>query len=102
MTAEAPSLSELELPAVTIPSGRTTGRSPARTSRVVSARGPSSVSTEDDVLPRFTCTATISSAKRPAPMAASARWWERSAKASASSRVILSSAASSSAVSGME
>ena len=97
--AEAPSLSEEELPAVTTPPPATTGRSPARTSSVVSRRGPSSVSTSP---PRGVGTATISGARRPASIAAMARSWLRSAKASASSRVMPSRRATSSAVSGIE
>ena len=44
-TAAAPSLSGLELPAVTVPSAANTGRSAASRSRLVSARGPSSTTT---------------------------------------------------------
>ena len=69
---------------------------------VVPARGPSSVSTTVSPLRVLTVTGTISSAKRPAAMAARARSWERTAKASASSRVMPSTRATSSAVSGME
>ena len=41
-TAAAPSLSGQQLPAVTVPSGRKTGLSPATPSSVTPARGPSS------------------------------------------------------------
>ena len=44
-TAAAPSLSGQQLPAVTVPSERNTGLSPAMPSSVVPARGPSSVLT---------------------------------------------------------
>ncbi|MCY1229665.1 hypothetical protein D9M72_420380 [compost metagenome] len=102
MMAEAPSFSVEELPAVTIEPPLTTGRSPASTSMVVPARGPSSVSTTVSPLRVFTVTGTISSLNRPAAMAASERSWERTAKASASSREMPSTRPTSSAVSGME
>ena len=102
MMAEAPSFSVLELPAVTMPPDRTTGRSLASTSAVVPSRGPSSVSTTVSPLRPRTVTGTISSLKCPAAMAASAFSWDRTANASASSREMPSTAASSSAVSGME
>ena len=102
-TAEAPSVSEEEFPAVTTPPGRTTGLSPASTSAVVPGRGPSSASTVCTApLRPFTSTGTISSRKAPDSIAARARSWDRTAKASASSRAMPSTAASSSAVSGME
>ena len=101
--AEAPSLREEELPAVTTPSFLMIGRRPASTSGVEPGRGPSSVSTTVSApLRPVTTTGTISSVKRPASMAASARSCERAAKASASSRVMPSTSPTSSAVSGME
>jgi hypothetical protein len=102
MMADAPSLREDELPAVTTEPPGTTGRRPDRTSMEVPARGPSSVSTTVSALRVLTVTGTISSLKRPAPMAASAFSWERTAKASASSREMPSTRPTSSAVSGME
>ena len=78
----------LALPAVTVPFGIST-RSLARLSGVTSARKPSSrANVTGSPLRCGTCTGTISSAKRPASQAAAARWWLRSAKASASSRVM--------------
>ncbi len=97
-SAEAPSESGEEAPAVTMPSARKTVRSVASFSSVVEGRGPSSAVTS----PSLTGTGTISRSKCPARWAATARWCERSAKASDCSRVIPSSAATSSAVSPME
>ena len=87
--AEAPSFRVEALPAVTTEPPFTTGRSPARTSAVVPGRGPSSVSTTVWA-PFFpvTVTGTVSSAKRPAAIAASARSCERTANASQSSREV--------------
>ena len=92
-TAAAPSLSELELPAVITPPGPWIGRSAASFSAVVSGRGPSSASTSP--------TATISLSKRPLCAASRARWWERSANASSSSRFRPHCSATRSAVCGM-
>jgi hypothetical protein len=71
------------LPAVVVPSGSKTGVSFARDSREVSRRIDSSAATSP--------TGTISSPKRPSSCAAAARWCERSAHASCSSRVMPSS-----------
>src|SRR5690606_15962784 len=91
--AAAPSLMPGALPAVMQPLGSNTGRSLASFSRLVSRRGASSVSTVS-VPPRTgTSTGTISSAMRPPSMAASARWWLRSAHWSCSSRLTLNSRA---------
>ena len=102
MTAQAPSLMPDALPAVTVPSGRTTPLSFASASSVVS-RGCSSRDTMFGS-PFFdgTVTATISSARRPAAIAASAFCWLRSANASWSARATWNSAAMFSAVSGIE
>ena len=73
-TAAAPSLMPEELPAVTVPSVRNTGRSWASFSGVVSGRGCSSRSMT--VGSPFGCgitTGTISSLKRPSAMAREAR-----------------------------
>ena len=103
ITAEAPSLSEDELPAVTTEPPFTTGRSLASTSVVEPSRGPSSVSTTVTApLRPLTSTGTISSVKCPAAMAASALRWDSAANSSASSREMPSTRATSSAVSGME
>ncbi len=102
-TAQAPSLTPEALPAVTVPSGLTTPLSLDSDSSVVSARGCSSLSTTSG-LPFFCgiVTGTISSARRPSFIAAAARCWLRSAKVSWSAREILKSAATFSAVSGIE
>jgi hypothetical protein len=92
--AAAPSLSELEFPAVTIPSGPLTGRRPARRSRLVSGRGPSSVSNVP--------TGTISAAKWPFSIALTARWCEWSANSSSSARVRFQRWATCSAVWGID
>lgn len=83
---------------MTIPSLRKEVRSPPSFSSEVAGRGPSSWVTS----PSSTGTGTISLSKRPAFWAASARRWLRSAKASASRRVMPSRAASSSAVSPID
>ena len=90
------------LPAVTVPSGRTTPLSFASDSSVV-ARGCSSCPTTTGS-PFFagSVTATISSASRPAAIAAAARCCERSAKASWSARAMPNCTATFSAVSGIE
>ena len=64
-TQVAPSLTPGAFPAVVVPSGSNTGASEASFSSDVSRRGLSSVSRSP--------TATISSAKRPASCAATAR-----------------------------
>ena len=88
-TAAPPSFSELALPAVTVaPSPLpNAGRSLARTSAVVSTRGPSSVSTI--VSPFFPAmvTGAISFVKRPAFCASTAFRCEAAAKSSCSLRV---------------
>ena len=79
----APSLICEELPAVTVPPSRNTGLRRPSLSSVVSGRGPSSVCTVTGS--PFGCgtgTGTISSSKRPASCAASARWWLSSANSS--------------------
>ena len=104
MAAAAPSLICDELPAVTVPPARKAGRSPASAAADVSRRGPSSTSRVVSVtcgapLPPpapstlRTGTGTVSSAKRPASIAATARSWLRSAKASCSAREICDAAA---------
>ena len=87
---------------MTTPPGRTTGRSAASEANEVSRRGPSSAVTSTVDLPAAASTGTISASNRPASTAATARWCERRAKASAASRVMPSNAATSSAVSGIE
>ena len=72
MSAAAPSLSGLELPAVTVPSFVKAGRSFASVSIEESRRGPSSASTTVSPLRPLTVTGTSSSAKRPASCAATA------------------------------
>ena len=79
-SAAAPSLIPDEFPAVTVPPGRNAGRSAASRSSVVSGRGCSSVSTTAGApRGRGIVTGTISSANRPAPIAAAARCWLSSA-----------------------
>ncbi len=83
----APSLSDDELPAVTVPPSRKIGLSLARRSRVVSGRGPSSEWTvTGSPFGWGTSIVTISSSKRPASAAATARRCDSSANASWSSR----------------
>src|SRR6266581_5380258 len=65
-TAAAPSLSGQQLPAVTRPSGRNTGLSPATASYVTPARGPSSA---DTVTPAGVVTGVISRAQKPSLIA---------------------------------
>ncbi len=92
----------MALPAVTVPSGRTTPLSLASASRVVS-RGCSSWLTT--MASPFFCgmvTGTISRARWPALMAATALSWLRRAIWSCASRSIWKSTATFSAVSGME
>ena len=87
--AAAASFWPLALPAVTVAWSSDlprTGRSFARPSMVVSGRGCSSVSTTVSPLRDRTVTGTISSANTPDFCAATARWWERTASSSCSSR----------------
>ena len=88
-SAHAPSLTPLALPAVTVPSGRTTPLSEASFSRLVS-RGCSSVSTT--TASPFFCamlTDVISRARWPAFCAATAFIWLAMAILSCASRSIL-------------
>ena len=96
--AAAPSLSPEALAAVTDPSLVKAGRSPETLSSVAPWRMYSSWSTTVSPFRPFTMTGTISAAKRPAFCAASARFWEVTAKRSWSSRVICQRAAMFSAV----
>ena len=74
-TAAAPSLMLEALPAVTLPSRLNTGRRPARRSRLVSALGPSSVSTTTGSPRRCgTLTGVIWPSNLPFSIAATARW----------------------------
>ena len=83
----APSLICEELPAVTVPPSRKTGRSLASFSKLVSGRGPSSEwIVTGGPFGWGASTVTISSSKRPASVAATARRCDSSAKASWSSR----------------
>src|SRR5665213_1370231 len=86
--AAAPSLMPEALPAVTVPSLAKAGRSFASTSSVVPARGYSSVSTIWSPFRVLMVMGTISSLKRPASIAATARCCERAASTSWSLRVI--------------
>ena len=90
----------LALPAVTVPSFLKTVLSAPSLSRVV-ALGCSSVSKATMSRFTFTSIGTIWSLKRPAEIAAAARLWLSSAKASWSARVIWCSAATFSAVTPM-
>ena len=90
------------LPAVTVPSGRTTPFSFASDSSVVSRGCSSRLTTTGSPFFAGMVTGTISSVKRPAAIAAAARCWLRSANASWSARETLNSAATFSAVSGIE
>ena len=85
-TAAAPSLMPDALPAVIVPSAAKAGRSAASRSAVASGRGCSSWSTVTLPLRAATSTGTISCWKRPASIAAAARRWLWSAKASCSAR----------------
>ena len=99
--AQAPSLTPEALPAVTVPSGRTTPLSRASASIEV-ARGCSSLLTTS--ASPFFCgivTGVISASKNPAACAATAFSCEASAMRSCASRPILKSVATFSAVSGM-
>jgi hypothetical protein len=84
--AAAPSEIWLEFPAVTCPSGRNAGFSPASFSIEVSRRTPSSARTQPASGPG-TSTGTSCRSKWPASWAAAARRWDRRAKASCSSLV---------------
>lgn len=100
--AQAPSFTPEALPAVTVPSGRTTPFNLANASRLV-LRGCSSVSTT--MASPFFCgmvTGQISRARWPASMAATARSWLFMAMRSCASRSMPKSVATFSAVSGME
>ena len=76
-----------------VPSLLNAGRSLPSDSTVVSARTPSSAVTWMSPPRAFTVTGTTSSSKTPFFQASAARWCERAAKASCSSRVRLSAAA---------
>ena len=106
-TAAAPSLRWEELPAVTVPPCLNTGLSLARASAEVSRRGPSSrskVPSREAGRPSSpaqstrTGRGTISGSKRPESTASAARWWERRAKASWSSRLTFQRSATRSPV----
>ena len=90
--AAAPSFTPGAFPAVVAPSFEKTGGSAARRSADVSRRGPSSVSTMVSPRRPWIVTGTISSASRPASIAAIARSWLRSAHASCWARVMPTSA----------
>ncbi len=96
--AEAPSDSGLLEPAVTTPSLVNAGLSAASFSRVV-VRGVSSAVSVTCSRPLVVSTGTISASKAPLAIALAARSWLCMPKASESSRVIPSSAATRSAVS---
>ena len=83
---------------MTMPSERKTVRSAAE----LLEAGVGARALVDGHRPDGVSTATISSANRPASMAATARWWLRRANASLSSRVMPSRAATSSAVSPID
>ena len=102
-SAQAPSFTPEALPAVTVRSGPFTPFSLASCSSVVCGRGCSSAAnTTGSPFLRGMVTLISSSAKRPAASAAAQRCCERSAKASWSARLMLKSAATLSAVCGME
>ena len=85
-TAAAPSLMPDALPAVTVPSLEKAGLSFATESSVAPWRMYSSASTTTSPLRVFTVTGTISSLNLPAFCAASALFWEATAKRSWTSR----------------
>ena len=88
-TQAAPSLIWDALPAVTVPPSRKIGLSAASRSSEVSARGPSSAwIVTGSPFGCGTSTVTISSSKRPASAAATARRCDSSANASWSSRAM--------------
>jgi hypothetical protein len=97
----APSVTPLELPAVTRPSFRNAGLSRASFSRVASARGNSSVSNVRVPRPSGTSIGTIWRARNPDAMAARARAWLIAPHSSMASRVYWKSSARFSAVSPM-
>jgi len=101
-SAQLPSLTPLALPAVTVPSGRTMPLSLASASRLV-ARGCSSCRTTS-ASPFFCAIVTgqISASKKPRCCAASVFCWLASAMRSCASRSMRYSAATFSAVSGIE
>ena len=103
-TQAAPSLICDALPAVTLPPWRKTGfRRGEALERVVSGRGPSSAWTvTGSPFGCGTSTVTISSSKRPASAAATARRCDSSANASWSSRETSYRSATFSAVSPIE
>mmetsp|Transcript_3178 Transcript_3178/g.8233 ORF Transcript_3178/g.8233 Transcript_3178/m.8233 type:complete len:203 (+) Transcript_3178:829-1437(+) len=94
-TAAAPSLTWLDVPAVTEPPSLNTGLSLARRSTVVPARGPSSAET---TVPSSSVTGTISSANLPLACAASAFACDSTPIWSCSSRVMPYRSATFSAV----
>jgi hypothetical protein len=110
-TAAAPSLRWEELPAVMVPPCLNTGLSLARASAEVSRRGPSSLvkvvsrctgrpsSSSDSTR---TSNGTISGSNRPESTASAASRWERRAKASWSSRLMLQRSATRSPVRPMD
>ena len=101
-SAQAPSFTPEALPAVTVPSGRTTPLSRASASRLVS-RGCSSFATTTGS--PFFCaivTGQISASKKPACCARTAFCCERSAMRSCASRSMPNCSATFSAVSGIE
>ncbi|KWV87677.1 hypothetical protein PFLmoz3_02614 [Pseudomonas fluorescens] len=88
-TAAAPSFRLEALPAVTLPSFLNAGLSLARDSAVVPARGCSSTAKATGSPLRWGIRiGVISSAKRPASIAAAAFCWEAAAKASWASRLM--------------
>ena len=99
-SAAAPSLMPELLPAVTVPPVLNAGLSAASASAEVSGRGCSSRSTTVDApLRPATVTGTSWPSNRPASMAATARRWLSSAKASWRSRDTVHCSATHSAVS---
>ncbi len=80
------------MPAVMVPPLPNAGRSRPSPARSVSGRMPSSAATSTSSPRRCGIrTPTISAASTPDSVAACARWWERAAKASWSSRVTATS-----------
>ena len=84
-TAAAPSLSGQQLPAVTVPSGRNAGFSPPTPSSVTPGRGPSS---RVMIVPSGSVIGVISRSKKPAAIACSARFCDRTPNASCSARLM--------------
>ena len=99
--AQEPSFTPLALPAVTVPSGRTTPLSLARASRLVSRGCSSRLTTMASPFFWGMVTGVISASKTPAFCAATAFIWLAKAMRSCASRSILKSVATFSAVSGM-